>query len=66
MLTFDFLRDAKFFFIEGHNGSVLGSFINVTALSVTVFAKFMQNVNISHNFIFKGPFGNINIKFCPK
>jgi hypothetical protein len=51
MLTFDLLRNAKFF-IEGNNGSALGMFINVTVLSVAVFAKFMQIVNKTHNTTF--------------
>jgi len=51
MQTFDLLINVKFF-IEGNNDSVLGSFINGTATSVTVFAKFMQNVNKTHNFTF--------------
>lgn len=65
MLTFDLLRYANFF-IEGKNGSVLGRFINVTAISVTVFAKFMQKWIKLIVLLFKGLFGNINIQFCPK
>lgn len=51
MLTVDLLRNVKFF-IERNNGSLLGRFINVTAISVTVFAKVMQKVNKTHNFTF--------------
>jgi hypothetical protein len=51
MLTFDLLRNIKFF-IEENNDSVLGRFINVTAISVTVFTKFLQKVNKTHNFTF--------------